>query len=176
MPMKKLNLAGSEGHENIDNVLLEYMAALELFQRNHVKAIMPVIAPSDGSGNEFDWNLPNELPAQEHIPTVNAAKIHLRDHSSSDSIISDLDLLEGVTKIVSSVTTFATDADTQGQVSVKGVVNAILRFQGVTMDDRTTTDQVTERITAKVSDILNAGTIPKKDQPDYENNGETEME
>jgi hypothetical protein len=153
-PMKKLNSVDGEDGGQTDNVLLEWIAALELFERNQVKAIIPVIVPSGKSDADFDWGLPKELSAEEHMPTTAAAKKHLREHPSSDSIISDLDLLEGAAKIVSSVTN---DADTQEQVTVAGVVNAVLRFQGVKMSDRTSMEQATDRITAKVSAILQAG-------------------
>ena len=124
----------------------------QLFDRGTIKAIIPVIVPS-ASGAEFEWELPKELSSREHTPTTSAAKKHLRDHQSSHSIVSDLDLLNGVSKIVSSVTN---DTDTQGEVTVAGVINAILRFQGVLMSDRVSMEHATERISAKVASILNS--------------------
>ena len=117
---------------------------------------------------EFAWGLPKELSAREHTATTTAARKHLRDHPSSDSIIDDMDLLNGAAKIVSSVTN---DTDTQGEVTVAGVVNAILRFQGVKMEDRINMEQATDRISAKVTAILNAG-----DSTIVEQVGEGEME
>lgn len=168
-PMKRLNPRDGEDGGQTDNVLLEWMAALELYERGAVKAIIPVIVPSGGdAAAEFAWGLPKELSAREHTATTTAARKHLRDHPSSDSIIDDMDLLNGAAKIVSSVTN---DTDTQGEVTVAGVVNAILRFQGVKMEDRINMEQATDRISAKVTAILNAG-----DSTIVEQVGEGEME
>jgi hypothetical protein len=154
-PMKRLNPVDGKDNGQTDNVLLEWMAALELFERGALKAIIPVIVPSGGdAAAEFAWGLPKELSSREHTAISSAAKKHLRDHPSSESIIDDMELLDGAAKIVSSVTN---DTDIQGEVTVAGVVNAILRFQGVKMDDRIKMDQATDRISAKVSGILNAG-------------------
>lgn len=38
-------------------MLLEWTAALELFARGQVKAVMPIIA-CDEDGTEFPWDLP----------------------------------------------------------------------------------------------------------------------
>jgi hypothetical protein len=152
-PMKRLNPVDGEDGEQTDNVLLEWATALELLERSVVKAILPVIVPSSGDdAAEFAWGLPKELSQREHVATTNAAKKHLRDHPSSDSIIDDTNLLDGAAKLVSSVTN---DRDTQGEVTVAGVVNAVLRFQGVKMDSRTNMQQATDRISAKVSRIIN---------------------
>lgn len=153
MPMKKLNDdSDSESSQpaQTDNVLLEWIAALELFERGAVKAILPIIVPSVGS--DFDWGLLKELSPREHRATTTAAKKHLRKDPTFDST-EDEQLLNGAAQTVSSV---VNDADTQGEVTVAGVVSAILRFQGVQMNDRTNMQQATDRISTKVEKILSA--------------------
>lgn len=110
---------------------------MELLDRGALKAILPIIIEG------FEWSLPKELSSREHIPTTTAAKKHLRDHPSSDSIASDLNLLNGASKMVSSVTN---DTDTQGEVTVAGVVNAIMRFQGVMMEENSMQQVLTLRL------------------------------
>jgi hypothetical protein len=94
--------------------------------RKVLKVVLPIII------GDWDWDLPKQLSTREHMPTTTAARKHLRNHPSSDSITNDLDLLAGAAKIVSSVTN---DVDTEGEVTVAGVVNAVLRFQGIMMKD-----------------------------------------
>ena len=155
MPMKNLNPANGKDSSQTDNVLLEWIAALELFERGAIKAIIPLIVPSVGTMAEFAWGLPHELSLREHKTTTTAAKKHLRNHRTSDSI-DDEQLLDGAARIVASVTN---GADTQGEVTVSGVVSAILRFQGVKMNDRTDMQQATDRIKAKVEKILSANDV-----------------
>ena len=131
--------------------------------RNHVvydvgvlKAIVPLIIPS-ANGSQFDWQLPSKLSAREHRSTTAAAKKHLMnlpDQSSGSDAYnsSDLNVLNGALKIISSVND---EAETKhGEISVSGVVAAILRFQGVVHDDRDNLDTVVERIETKVVDVL----------------------
>eukprot|EP01047_Picozoa_sp_COSAG01_P013576 COSAG01_NODE_641_length_14573_cov_17.634637_9_plen_336_part_00 len=144
-PMQELNGLDGDGSQT-DNVLLEWIATLELLDRGLVKAIIPVVVPSAG-GTAFNWELTKQLSALEHKPTVAAATTHMRNLSSREVPLS------GVSKLVSSVTN-TTDED--ARLTVVGVVNAILRFQGVLMSDRDDLENVTERVRSKVTTILNA--------------------
>lgn len=153
-------MADLAGNENCDNCLLEWIAALELFARSQVKAVMPIIA-CDEDGNEFKWNLPKSLSNEEHEPTINAVKKHLRKHETSE----DADLLSGVREIVRDVSTNDDDGDGDGNkgggggrsVSTKGVADALMRFQGIILTDRADITDPAERIFNKVSTILSRG-------------------
>ena len=103
---------------------------------------MPIIACDEGNHN-FNWHLPKTLSNDEHSPTINAVKKHLRKHETSEDTI---DLLAGAREIVRDVSTAdETDggsggveaADNAGPVSTKGVADALMRFQGIILSDRT---------------------------------------
>ena len=152
-------MADLAGSESCDNCLLEWIAALELFGRRGVKAVMPIIA-CDEDGNEFKWHLPKSLSNDEHEPTINAAKKHLRKHETSDGV----DVLAGAREIIRDVSTSddgSTDADggrpKNLQVSTKGVVDALMRFQGIILTDRTDIADPVDRIFDKVSTLLSRG-------------------
>ena len=136
-----------------DNVLLEWAAALELYARGHVKAVMPIIA-GDADGTDFSWGLPAALRELEHEPSLTAAKKHLRKHPSSDDIDAGANLLDKVHAMVADVSTNDT-AETG--VSVSGVVAAVLRFQGILLTDRTDLKACTDRIFSCAARILNQG-------------------
>jgi hypothetical protein len=114
--------------------------------RKVLKVVLPIII------GDWDWDLPKQLSTREHMPTTTAARKHLRNHPSSDSITNDLDLLAGAAKIVSSVTN---DVDTEGEVTVAGVVNAVLRFQGIMMKDNSM-QQVTAPTHSRAQWLLGA--------------------
>ena len=83
--------------------------------------------------------------------------MHLLKLPSSRDLTSESNLLDGVAETVSEVMQGGAVAG-EGQISVAGVVAAILRFQGVLLADRTDMDKCTSRIFQKVTDILGAGT------------------
>jgi hypothetical protein len=145
VPMTSLNKSEDTA---VDNVLLEWMVGLELHARDDMRAIIPVIA-CDDSGEEFSWGLPKELSNEQHEPTVAATKMHLLKVPSSLDCASESNLLDGVAQTVSEVM-----QDSIAGVSVAGVVNAILRYQGVLLTDRADLAKCTGRIFEKVSDIL----------------------
>lgn len=144
-------------------MLLEWTAALELFARKQVKAIMPIIA-CDDDGSEFSWVLPSTLCDSEHGPTLTATKKHLNDHPSSNNIANSLHVLDGARGIIADVK--AEDESAGQAVSVAGVVSALLRFQGIILTDRDDLAPCTDRIFSKVSSILNRGTMDGNDGDD----------
>eukprot|EP01047_Picozoa_sp_COSAG01_P031101 COSAG01_NODE_2193_length_8183_cov_3.620609_4_plen_433_part_00 len=151
-------MSGLDQEAACDNVLLEWMTALELQCRGQVKAIIPIIA-CDDSGEGFSWTLPKELSKIEHTGTTSAAKNHLRKHDTSHDL-QDKALLSGAAQVIAEV-----DPETPaGEVTVSGVVAAILRFQGVLLTDRAAIDVCTDRIYAKVSALLNDGGIDRENQ------------
>jgi hypothetical protein len=85
----------------------------------------------DDGGDAFDWHLPKQLSQTEHAPTTSAARKHLIGHPSSVALAPD-SVMNGVSSIVASVSNSSID---DGQVPTDGVVNAILRFQGVIMSE-----------------------------------------
>ena len=139
-----------------DNVLLEMIAALELHSRGEIKAILPVVLPSQ-NGKEFDFNFPLHLAGEEHMPTVSAARRHLYTHPSSGAMSSEEDpkILEGAASTVASVESHQ-DLNDHGGVTASGVIKAILRFQGVVVADRASVAGATERIVQSVAEIVNA--------------------
>jgi hypothetical protein len=150
-PMGQLFSQEGEPTPDCDNVLLEWTAALELFARKHVKAVMPIIA-CDETGNEFSWALPKDLEHLEHTATVESAKKHLRRHVSAGDVAPGRKVLSGVRDMVVDVTN-----DKDAVVSVKGVVDAVLRFQGILLMSRSDTAMCAERIARKVSTLLDRG-------------------
>lgn len=120
-------------HQLTDSV---NVAAAELFSRGQVKAILPLISP-EPNGKTFDFSLLDRLSLDDHKPTVAAAVRHLRDHVSSAGL-EDSELLNGATRIAND----ASSESTVGCLSVKGVVAAILRFQGVFLGDRNDSDSL----------------------------------
>ena len=144
-----------------DNVLLEWTAALELFSRHEVKAVMPIIACSE-DGSSFSWGLSKDLSNDQHEPTLTATKKHLRGHPSTEYLPASSTLLTGVTEMVADVTDGSDGRD--GHISVSGIVAAVLRFQGVLITDRNDLSTCRERIFKKVTDLLNTG--GHKEEPD----------
>jgi hypothetical protein len=118
-------MRGSDARESADNVLLEWLGALELFSREQVKAILPVISPG------FDFSLVDELSSEAHEPTVSGAMRHLKNHATSAGV-DDSDMLNGATAIVDDV---ASSDDAAERLGVKGTVAAILRYQGVQLPE-----------------------------------------
>ena len=174
-PMGKLFDEDGEPVDGCDNVLLEWTAALELFSRQEVKAILPIIACSE-DGSIFSWGLPKALSEQEHEPTLVATKKHLRRHPSSLYLSADSKMLSGVSDIVHDVTN-ATNNNATPRVSVAGVVSAVLRFQGILLTDRGDLSTCTDRIFKKATDILNrGGTTDGADGTQEEENTSIEME
>ena len=154
-PMGKLFDEDGQPVDACDNVLLEWTAALELFSRHEVKAIMPIIACSE-DGSEFSWGLPKTLSESEHGPTLTATKKHLRRHPSSLYLSADSKMLSGVSDMVHDVTNATSDQE-RARVSVAGVISAVLRFQGILLTDRSDLSTCTERIFKKATDLLNRG-------------------
>ena len=154
-PMGNLFDEGGEPVGMCDNVLLEWTATLELFSRQEVKAVMPIIACSE-DGSEFAWGLPKTLSDAEHEPTLTATKKHLRRHPSSLYLPSESTMLTGVSRMVHDVTN-SVDNEQEAQVSVSGVISAVLRFQGILLTDRNDLKTCSERIFNKATALLNRG-------------------
>lgn len=121
--------------DNPDNVLLEWLGALELHARGHVKAIMPLICAGPG-GEHFDFSLPEQLSKFVHEPTNTAAIKHLRQHATSKGI-EDGAMLDGVERCIADVVSSASvDAEQAVACSPSAILTAILRFQGVQVEER----------------------------------------
>ena len=192
-----------EEKEAPDNVLLEWMGALELHSRGVCKAILPVISPAPGAKEGFNWSLVQQLSEEVHAPTVAAAEQHLRSHVTSAGLDED-ELLSGVIKMVTEVDSNAVPAETvraklsgmkMGEVlaastdfgldeervlgimnasddpvssaidlivketsadaTVRGTVEALLRFQGVLLDERNDPENVKKLLVGlKMGEIL----------------------
>ena len=121
--------------EQPDNVLLEWLGALELHARGHVKAIMPLICAGPG-GERFNFSLPEQLPKVAHEPTNTAATKHLRQHATSKGIADDK-MLSGAARMIADVVRAApVDAEQAAACSPSAILTTILRFQGAQVDER----------------------------------------
>jgi hypothetical protein len=126
MPMTKLNNDSSKS-EVCDNVLLEWMAAVELHSRNQIKAIMPIIVGDEG-GKNFEWSLAQQLATDEHTTTADTCRQHLERERP---LSSDRPSLQNAADIVQEVS-----AGKDTGVSVGGIVTAVLRYQGIIVPER----------------------------------------
>eukprot|EP01046_Picozoa_sp_COSAG06_P027465 COSAG06_NODE_2428_length_6891_cov_11.077433_1_plen_1072_part_00 len=71
---------GAEMSPRCDNVLLEWVAALELLTRqDSIKAVLPILR----CGTPGFWGLPAKMDEREHQPTIAAAATHLRKYYSA---------------------------------------------------------------------------------------------
>ena len=152
-PMAALFDEDGEPTDSCDNVLLEWTAMLELYNRAELMAVMPIIACSQ-DGSEFSWGLPRTLGADEHTPTITAANKHLRNHASSRYLSDQRKMLAGVNDLVQDVLN-SQDGQQAQNISVSGVVGAILRFQGILLTDRSDLGTCVDRIFTKTTALLN---------------------
>ena len=102
-----------------DNVLLEWTAALELHQRGHIKALLPLlVGESDFFADahaQFDGI--EALPTRPSPATMEKVVMHLRETTGDESLLKLRELLLQVSG--------------QPEPTVQGVVSSLLRFQGV---------------------------------------------
>ena len=139
----------TETRDTPDNVLLEWMGALELCSRGQVKAILPVIA-AGVDGQSFSWALVEQLSSDAHEPTVSTAIGHLQKHITSEGLDDD-QMLSGVEQTVADV---ASDQVSQG-LGVRGVVAAIMRYQGIQLKERNDSDTLRKALEGlKLNEIL----------------------
>ena len=144
-PMLRLNNDDAQA-DGPDNVLLEWIASLELHSRGHLKAIMPIIV-ADESGEAFDFALPRKLSKEEHTTTTENCIRHLKRKYPTDDSESPI---HGAMRSVADV-----EAKESATVSVSGVVTALLRYQGTVLNDRGDLASITERLHEKCETILN---------------------
>lgn len=96
-----------------------------------------------------------QLGRDEHLPTTSTARKHLFDFQPPESADSQDDLLQGAAKIVADVSPQQTD----DKITVAGVVDAILRFQGVFLSARNDTEQCTAKILEKISSFVTEDSV-----------------
>jgi hypothetical protein len=107
----------ADGEDWCDNVLLEWTAALELHQRGIVKAVLPVIQGSFFSDAQAAFGGVPGLPAHASAATMEQVVTHLKD-------ITDDGSTEGLRELVQ-------QASGQPEPTIQGVVNSLLKFQGI---------------------------------------------
>jgi hypothetical protein len=105
----------------VDNVLLEWSAALELHQRGRVSSILPLLV-GDDSGDFFAdaaaaFGGTAALPTHTPTATLERATTHLQDTTSDPS-------LDNLRELVAKATG-------SSEISVQAVVNSVLKYQGV---------------------------------------------
>ena len=110
---------GGDEEDWTDNVLLEWTAALELHQRGHVKALLPLlVGESDFFADahaQFDGI--EALPTRPSPATMEKVVMHLRETTGDESLLKLRELLLQVSG--------------QPEPTVQGVISSLLRFQGV---------------------------------------------
>jgi hypothetical protein len=159
-PMLALNKDNESANPTVDNVLMEWIAALEMHARGDLQAIIPIIA-CDDEGNAFSFSLPKSLSSREHVATTTACKKHLLKLPSSQELASESELLMRTAGVVADVCS----DDTQDEVTVSGVLQAVLRYQGILLSDRSDLSACTRRIFAKIEAILGKGDDNSGDTP-----------
>ena len=114
-PMTQLR----EGEDWCDNVLLETAAALELYQRGKIRAVLPLLV-----GKESFFSDANDafggvaaLPTHASAATMEQVATHLQDTTGDASITGLRELLQ--------------QASGRNEPTVSAVVNALLKFQGI---------------------------------------------
>ena len=150
-PMMKLT--GDAADDAIDNVLLEWTAALELHERrDRVSAVLPLLVGGEDGGDMFaDANRQfggvDALP--KAIPTATLAK--LKKHLANST---DKGTTEGLAELVGN-----DSEEVGGDVTVCAVVKSLLLFQGTKLSglslgvnlNRQALSEVVERVTGAIN-------------------------
>jgi hypothetical protein len=116
-PMMSLGL--SEGEDWCDNVLLEWTAALELYQRGIIKAVLPLMASQVdffSDAKDAFGGVP-ALPTHVSAATMEQVVLHLQDNTDDGST-------DGLEALVQ-------QASSQSEPTIQGVVTSLLKFQGI---------------------------------------------
>lgn len=116
-PMMSLGL--SEGEDWCDNVLLEWTAALELYQRGIIKAVLPLMASQVdffSDAKDAFGGVP-ALPTHVSAATMEQVVLHLQDNTDDGST-------DGLEELVQ-------QASSQSEPTIQGVVTSLLKFQGI---------------------------------------------
>ena len=114
-PMTQL----SEGEDWCDNVLLEISAALELYQRGKIRAVLPLLVGKEeffADANDAFGGV-SALPTHVSAATMEQITTHLQDSTEDDSINGLRELMQ--------------QASGQPEPTVSAVINALLKFQGI---------------------------------------------
>ena len=110
----------SELEDWVDNVLLEWTAALELYQRGQVKSVLPLLASQEESfftdANDAFGGV-SDLPAHASAATMQQVTTHLQETTGDASITGLHELLQ--------------QASGSPEPTINGVINALLKFQGI---------------------------------------------
>ena len=118
-PMSQLTSA----EDWCDNVLLEWTAALELHQRGRIKSVLPLLASRGDffSDAQDAFGGIGALPTHVSSATMEQVTMHLQETSGDSSIAGLGELLQ--------------QASGQPEPSVQGVVQSLLKFQGIKVSE-----------------------------------------
>ncbi len=120
-PMVRL----TDSDDWIDNVLLEWTAALELHQRGRIKAVLPIlIGEEDFFTESQSFGGVGALATTPSAKTMQQVVTHLHEHTGDSSTDGLQELLQQATG--------------QPAPAVQGVVTALLKFQGIKLQTATT--------------------------------------
>ena len=133
-----------------DNVLCEWMSALELFTRDKISSILPIRM------TEGLRAMQSILPEKEHVPTKAQASSHLRKilAGSSDLESGRRGVLDGAAQTVADASNSPGAVRQQKAITVKGVVDSVCLFQGPSYRSESDLDVCAEKIFETVSRIL----------------------
>jgi len=112
-----MNLSTSD--DWCDNVLLEWTAALELYQRRTIKAVLPLLTGTNDffADAQEAFGGVSALPTHVSTSTMEQVVMHLRENTGDAS-------LSGLRELVQ-------QAHGEPEPTIKHVVNSLLRFQGI---------------------------------------------
>ena len=114
-PMTQL----SKGEDWCDNVLLEFTAALELYQRGKIRAVLPLLVGEENffSDAQNAFGGVSALPTHASAATMEQVMTHLSDTTNDGSTTGLRELLQ--------------QASGQSEPTIHAVINALLKFQGI---------------------------------------------
>eukprot|EP01051_Picozoa_sp_SAG22_P005397 SAG22_NODE_319_length_12493_cov_33.326475_3_plen_404_part_00 len=117
--MCQLGGGSEDGEDWTDNVLLEWTAALELHQRGHVKAVLPLlVGESDFFADAHTaFGGIQALPTHPSAATMEKVVMHLGETTGDDSIMQLQELLLQVSG--------------HPEPTIQATLSALLKFQGV---------------------------------------------
>ena len=109
----------SEGEDWVDNVLLEWAAALELHRRGNVKAVLPLLASQADFFSDTDaaFGGVSALPTHVSAATMEQVAMHLQEHTDDGSITGLRELVQ--------------QASGQAEPTIQAVLTSLLKFQGI---------------------------------------------
>lgn len=138
-----------------DNVLLEWCAALELYQRGVIRAVLPLLVGERDFFSEVQAAFGGVSALPDHVSEATMRKVtdHLAEMTAGGGTTEKLGQL-------------MTETAGQPQPTIRNVVQTLLKFQGIKVSaDQKTIDPVVTRVHAVVAECLHAASSAKELTP-----------